>query len=47
MQFCASTHDPPIVGNYSLCSAWMEKYKVAQKKTVQKSKSLRKELVKE
>lgn len=35
------------IRGYSLCSAWMEKYKVAQKKTVQKSKSLRKELVKE
>ena len=35
------------IRGYSLCSAWMEKYKVAQKKTVQKSKSLRKKIVKE
>ena len=35
------------IRGYSLCSAWIEKYKLAQKKTVQKSKSLRKELAKD
>jgi hypothetical protein len=35
------------IRGYSLSSAWIEKYKAANKKTVQKSKSLRKELAKE
>ena len=35
------------IRGYSLSSAWIEKHKAANKKTVQKSKSLRKEIAKE